>query len=62
QTLSGMAANAPESVRAEVTRALDTTQIAGGLELPTAGSVSDDNSNGSGFDGIKTTNANKRYL
>ena len=45
QALSVMAANAPESVRLEVTRALDTTQIAGNLELPPAALGIEDNSN-----------------
>jgi hypothetical protein len=45
QTLVVMAASAPESIRTEVARALDTTQIIGSLELPTADSFSDDNSN-----------------
>jgi hypothetical protein len=45
QTLGVMAANAPDSVRPEVARALDTAQIVGSLELPTAGMASDDNSN-----------------
>jgi hypothetical protein len=35
KTLSIMAASVPENVRPEVARALDTTQIAGGLDLPT---------------------------
>ena len=50
QTLSVMASTAPESVRLEVIRALDTTQIAGSLELPSVGSMSDDNSNENGID------------
>ena len=45
QTLSAMIANAPQSVKTDVTRALDTTQIASGLELSPAGLGSDDNSN-----------------
>jgi uncharacterized membrane protein YgcG len=53
QTLSMMAANAPESVKAEVTRALDTTQIAGSLELPPALSgIDDDNANANGNDNL----------
>ena len=58
QTLSTMAANAPQSVKTEVTRALDTTQIAGGLELPPAGSQSDDNSNDNGDDDNANSNGN----
>ncbi len=34
QTLSFLAANAPQSVASEVQRALETTQIASGLEMP----------------------------
>jgi hypothetical protein len=34
RTLSVMAASAPESVKSEVSRALDTTQIAGSLDMP----------------------------
>jgi len=45
QTLSFMAANAPQSVASEVQRALETTQIASGLEMPVASPESDDNSN-----------------
>ena len=46
QTLSVMASNAPDSVRQEVTRALDTAQIAAGLELPESGQSLDGNVNG----------------
>jgi uncharacterized membrane protein YgcG len=46
QTLSVMAASAPEGVQSEVARALDTTKIAAGLQLPAAGVGVDDNSNG----------------
>ena len=50
QTLSSMAANAPQSVASEVQRALETTQIASGLEMPAASPESDDNSNGNSND------------
>jgi hypothetical protein len=47
QTLSIMAASVPESVRPEVARALDTTQIAGSLELPSGedGPAGNENTN-----------------
>jgi hypothetical protein len=48
QTLASIAANAPESVKPVVDRALDTTNIVGTLELPTTGLSSDDNSNDNG--------------
>jgi len=44
QNLSALAASSPESVKGEVSRALDTTMIASGLEMPTF----DDNSNSNG--------------
>jgi hypothetical protein len=42
QSLTTMTASAPESVQSEVARALDTTGIAGSLDLPSIGSLSDD--------------------
>ena len=42
QTLGIMATRSPESVKSEVTRALETTQIVGGLELSATGFESDD--------------------
>jgi hypothetical protein len=45
QSLSVMAAGAPESVRSDVARALDTTGLAGSLELQTIGSLSGEDSN-----------------
>lgn len=45
QVLGVMAASAPESVQAEITRALDTTELASGLELPSSQLFEDDNSN-----------------
>jgi hypothetical protein len=45
QELSQMAATAPESVKGDVLRALETTQIASGLELPVDLSTDDGNSN-----------------
>ena len=46
QALSLLAASAPDSVRSEVARALDTTQVAGGLPLVPPASNSNDNDNG----------------
>ena len=45
QILSTLIANAPESVKPDVVRALDTIQIASGLDLTPRGSLSNDNSN-----------------
>ena len=63
QTLSFMAVNAPQGVATEVNRALETTQIASGLEMPSAGLESDDNSNSNtndnaNLDGNDNTNLN----
>jgi hypothetical protein len=56
QTLSVMAVNAPEGVQSEVARALDTTQIAAGLQLPASGVGIDDNSNGNENDANASLN------
>ncbi len=54
--LSGLAASAPESVRPDVLRALDTTRIVGGLDLSSSGVSSlDDNSNSSVYDDNSNT-------
>jgi hypothetical protein len=45
QTLTTMAAAAPDSVKSEVFRALDTTQIAGSLEMPSGDDNGNDNIN-----------------
>ena len=45
RSLSEMASSAPESVRTDVERALDTTAIADSLDLSSIGSLGDDNSN-----------------
>jgi hypothetical protein len=45
QALSELAATAPDAVRAEVTRALDTTQLASGLDMPSADDAGSDNAN-----------------
>ena len=57
QTLSELAATAPDSVRPEVARALDTTQIANGLDLPSGNENTNDNGNDS-LDDSSNTNAN----
>ena len=58
QTLSIMASNAPDSVRQEVTRALDSTQIAAGLELPASSlGGDDDNANSNGNDDNANSNS-----
>jgi hypothetical protein len=62
QALSVAAASAPESVRPEVERALDTTRIAGSLDLPHPVLASDDNSNANlndnGDDSLVNDNTN----
>jgi uncharacterized membrane protein YgcG len=62
KTLSVMTASVPESVRPEVARALDTTQIAGSLELPSGedGTAGNENSNerAGGEDGNEGANTN----
>ncbi len=60
--LSAMAASAPESVRPEVQRALDTTRIAGGMELPSPIlSGLDDNTN-SGLDDNSNTSLDDKQM
>lgn len=44
--LTSMPAGLPQSVRDDMARALDTTLIASGLELPSSAALTDDNSNG----------------
>ncbi len=57
QTLSIMAAGAPQSVQADVTRALDTTHTASGLELPSLGDDDGNtNANSNGDDGNANSN------
>ncbi|HEX9618169.1 MAG TPA: DUF5667 domain-containing protein, partial [Anaerolineales bacterium] len=56
QTLSAIAASAPDSVKPEVTRALDSTHIAGSLELPAAGLSSGDDGNTNDDSGNANTN------
>ena len=46
QTLSVLAASAPDSIKDDVTRALDSAQLAGSLDMPS----DDDNSNDNGND------------
>ncbi|RPI81527.1 MAG: hypothetical protein EHM41_20455 [Chloroflexi bacterium] len=60
QILSVMAANAPDAVKQEVTRALDTTQIAGSLELPVQGvpTTGNENANGNGNENTSVDNGN----
>jgi hypothetical protein len=50
RTLTTMAATAPDSVKSEVSRALDTTQIAGSLEMPTGDDNANLNNNDNGDD------------
>jgi len=45
QTLSTLLASAPENVRSEVNRALDSTHLAGSLDLPSGSDNANDNSN-----------------
>ncbi len=58
QALSLLAASAPDSVRSEVARALDTTQVAGGLPLIPAASNSNANDNSNGDDDSGNANSN----
>lgn len=59
QTLSVMAANAPEGVQQDVARALDTTQIVAGLELPASDAGIDSDSNSNDDDGSANDNENE---
>jgi hypothetical protein len=56
RTLSVMAASAPESVKNEVFRALDSTQIASGLEMPTGDDHGNDNTNVNANDNANINN------
>ncbi|MCU0489467.1 MAG: DUF5667 domain-containing protein [Anaerolineales bacterium] len=59
QALSALAASAPDSVRSEVARALDTTQVAGGLPLvPPASNSNDNSADGVDDNGNANTNNN----
>ena len=50
QTLSVLAASAPDSIKDDVTRALDFTQLAGSLDMPSDDDNSNDNANANSND------------
>ncbi len=54
QVLTELAASAPDNIKGEVTRALDTTHVASGLQMPSA----DDNSNENVNDNNSNSNDN----
>jgi hypothetical protein len=58
QILSAIAASAPESVKPEVTRALDSTHLASTLELPASSTNVSEDGSSPGSNGNENSNAN----